>query len=114
MGVIVFTVGYFLSSPRLAPFVPWLVGLLIGLGIAMLGTRTGGSLNPARQLGPSVVSGHVDKLWVFLMAPMVGAEVAARLLKTLQRRGQVLTHRLCGTKVSGEPLDDRRMASARI
>jgi glycerol uptake facilitator-like aquaporin len=112
MGVIVFTVGYFLTNPRLAPFVPWLVGTLIGLGIVMLGTQTGGSLNPARQFGPAVVSGHTDKLWVFLLAPMVGAEVAARLLKTFQHRGQVLTHRLCGTQVSGAPLDDRRMASA--
>jgi glycerol uptake facilitator-like aquaporin len=114
MGVIVFTVGYFLSSPRLAPFVPSIVGILIGLGIAVLGTQTGGSLNPARQFGPAVVSGHTDKLWVFLLAPMVGTEVAARLLKTFQHRGQVLTHRLCGSKVSGEPLDDRRMASAKI
>ena len=114
MGVIVFTVGYFLSVRRLAPFVPWLVGLLIGLGIAMLGTQTGGSLNPARQFGPAVVSAHTDKLWVFLLAPMVGAEVAAWLLETFQQRGQVLTHRLCGTKVSGEPLDDSRMASARV
>jgi glycerol uptake facilitator-like aquaporin len=113
MAVIVFTVGYFLSVQRLAPFVPWLVGIFIGLGIATLGTETGGSLNPARQFGPAVVSGHTDKLWVFLLAPMVGAEVAARLLKTFQHRGQVLTHRLCGTEVSGAPLDDRRMASAR-
>src|SRR6266852_408376 len=85
-----------------------------GLGIAMLGTQTGGSLNPACQFGPAVVSGDTDRLWVFLLAPMVGAEVAARLLKTLQRRRQVLTHRLCGTEVSGEPLGERRMASARI
>ena len=114
MGVIVFAVGYFLSVPRLAPFVPWLVGILIGLGIAMLGTQTGGSLNPARQFGPAVASRHTDNLWVFLVAPMVGAEVAARLLKIFQQRRQVLTHRLCGTEVSGAPLDDRRMASARI
>jgi glycerol uptake facilitator-like aquaporin len=114
MAVIVFTVGYFLSVPRLAPFVPWLVGILIGLGIATLGTETGGSLNPARQFGPAVVSGHTDKLWIFLLAPMAGAELAARLLKIFQYRGQVLTHRLCGTKVSGEPLDEPRLASARI
>jgi glycerol uptake facilitator-like aquaporin len=114
MGVIVFTVGYFLSVRRLAPFVPWLVGILVGLGIAMLGTSTGGSINPARQFGPAVLSGHTDKLWVFLLAPMVGAEVAARLLKTFQDRGQVLTHRLCGTEVDATPLDDRRMASAKI
>jgi len=113
MGVIVFTVGYFLSSPRLAPFVPWVVGILIGLGIAMLGTQTGGSLNPARQFGPALVSGHTDKLWVFLLAPMAGAQVAARLLKVFLHRGQVLTHRLCGTEVNGAPLDDLRMASAR-
>jgi glycerol uptake facilitator protein/aquaporin Z len=113
MAVIVFTIGYFLSVPRLAPFVPWLVGILVGLGIAILGTQTGGSLNPARQFGPAVVSGHTDKLWVFLLAPMVGAEVAALLLKTFQHRGHVLTHRLCGTQVSGTQLDDRRMASAR-
>jgi glycerol uptake facilitator-like aquaporin len=111
MGVIVFTVGYFLSVPRLAPFVPWLVGILVGLGIATLGTQTGGSLNPARQFGPAVVSAHTDRLWVFLLAPMVGAEVAARLLKTFQHRGQVLTHRLCGTQMSGATLNDGRMAS---
>ena len=114
MGVIVFTVGYFLSVQRLAPSVPWVVGILVGLGIARLGTSTGGSINPARQFGPAVLSGHTDKLWVFLLAPMVGAEVAARLLKTFQDRGQVLTHRLCGTEVDATPLDDRRMASAKI
>jgi glycerol uptake facilitator-like aquaporin len=104
MGVIVFTVGYFLSVPRLAPLVPWLVGFLIGLGIAALGTQTGGSLNPARQFGPAVVSGHTAQLWVFLLAPMVGAELAARLLQAIQKHRQVLTHRLCGTHSDGSPL----------
>src|ERR1700745_1976732 len=53
MGVIVFIVGYFLSVPRLAPFVPWLVGILIGLGIAILGTHTSGSVYRVRQCGPA-------------------------------------------------------------
>jgi len=105
MGLIVFTVGYFLSIPRLAPLVPWLVGILIGLGIALLGTQTGGSLNPARQFGPAVVSGHTAELWVFLIAPMVGAELAARLLQAFRKRRQVLTHRLCGTRPDGRPLE---------
>lgn len=105
MGVIVFAVGYFLSAPRFAPFVPWLVGVLIGLGIALLGTQTGGSLNPARQFGPAVVSGHTSELWVFLIAPLIGAELAARLLQTFQKRRQVLTYRLCGTHPDGRPLE---------
>ena len=103
-GVIVFAVGYFLSMPRLAPLVPWLVGFSIGLGIATLGTQTSGSLNPARQFGPAVVSGHTAELWVFLIAPIVGAELAARLLLASRRRGPVLTHRLCGTHPDGTRL----------
>jgi glycerol uptake facilitator-like aquaporin len=112
MGVIVFAVGYFLSIPRLAPLVPWLVGILIGLGIALLGTQTGGSLNPARQSGPAVISKHTAGLWVFLVAPMVGAELAARLLRASQKRRQVLTHRLCGTQPDGRPLQDRLRKAA--
>jgi glycerol uptake facilitator-like aquaporin len=108
MGLIVFVVGYFLSNPRLAPKVPWLVGILIGLGIALLGTQSGGSLNPARQFGPAVVSAHTAKLWVFLVAPIVGAELGAQLLRTFRKRRQVLTHRLCGTHPDGARLDDPR------
>lgn len=110
MGLIVFLVGYFLSNPRLAPKVPWLVGILIGLGIALLGTQSGGSFNPARQFGPAVISGHTAELWVLLVAPMVGAELGAQLLrafrKPFRKRNQVLTHRLCGTRPDGARLDD--------
>jgi glycerol uptake facilitator-like aquaporin len=107
MGLIVFLVGYFLSNPRLAPKVPWLVGILIGLGIALLGSQSGGSLNPARQFGPAVVSAHTVKLWVYLVAPMVGAELGAQMLRAFRKR-QVLTHRLCGTHPDGARLDDPR------
>jgi glycerol uptake facilitator-like aquaporin len=47
---------------------------------------------------------NTDDLWVFLIAPMVGAEIAERLLQALQRRRQELTHRLCGTLPDGRPL----------
>jgi glycerol uptake facilitator-like aquaporin len=113
MGLIVFMVGYFLSDPRLAPKVPWLVGILIGLGIALFGTETGGSLNPARQFGPALVSAHTAKLWVFLVAPIVGAELGAQLLlRAVRKRRPVLTHRLCGTHLDGARLDDVRHALA--
>jgi glycerol uptake facilitator-like aquaporin len=107
VGLIVLVVGYCLSIPQFAPLAPWVVGALIGLGIALLGTSTGGSLNPARQFGPAVVSGHTGELWVFLVAPMVGAEIAARLRQAFQRQHQVLTHRLCGTHADGRPLDEQ-------
>jgi CBS domain-containing protein len=51
MGLIVYAIGFFLQTPKLAPLVPWLAGLLIAAVIALLGTATGGSVNPARQFG---------------------------------------------------------------
>jgi glycerol uptake facilitator-like aquaporin len=95
MTLIVLLVAVFLSVPRLAPRVPWLVGGLIGLAIVGLGTVTGGCINPARQFGPAVFSGQLDFLATYLVAPLVGAVVAAWVLVRFQHC-QVLTHRLCG------------------
>ena len=96
MTVIALVVGLCLAVQRLASFVPWIVGSLVGLGIALLGTATGGSLNPARQFGPAIVSGQTRFLWVYLLAPMFGAAIAAWLRRKIQHRHAVLTHRLCG------------------
>jgi glycerol uptake facilitator-like aquaporin len=106
MAVIVFIVGICLAVPRLAPFVPWVVGVLIGMAIALLGTSTGGSVNPARQFGPAAVSGQTYCLWVYLLAPMLGAVIAVWLRQTIQHRRAVLTHRLCGTHPDGRRLSD--------
>jgi glycerol uptake facilitator-like aquaporin len=97
MAVIIFIVGVCLTAHRLTPLVPWIVGALVGTGIAALGTATGGSLNPARQLGPAVASGVTQYLWVYLLAPMVGAELAVWTRRAVQSRRAVLTHKLCGT-----------------
>ncbi|MFF4755726.1 MIP/aquaporin family protein [Streptomyces sp. NPDC002514] len=86
MGIIVLLVGVFLAVPGLVPLVPWLVGLLIGAAIALLGTTTGGSVNPARQFGPALAAGRLDFLWVYLLAPLVGAFVAAAFRNALVRR----------------------------
>ncbi|MGW0993667.1 aquaporin [Streptomyces sp. NPDC002520] len=68
------------------PLVPWLVGLLIGAAIALLGTTTGGSVNPARQFGPAIAAGRLDFLWVYLLAPLVGAFLASALCSGLLSR----------------------------
>ncbi len=104
MAIIVLLVGACLAVHRLAPFVPWIVGGAIGMAIVMLGTSTGGSVNPARQFGPAVLSGQTRFLWVYLLAPMAGAMLATWLRQTVQRHRFVLTHRLGGTHRDGSSL----------
>jgi len=62
VALIVLIVGLFLSVPRLARAVPYVVGFLVGAAIAGLETITGGSANPARQFGPAIVSGRTHLL----------------------------------------------------
>lgn len=44
---------------------------------AMLGDVTGASFNPARAVGPAILSGETTGLWVYLLAPLVGAVAGA-------------------------------------
>lgn len=60
------------------------VGSVIALEALFAGPVTGASMNPARSLAPAVVSGRTEHLWVYLIAPLVGAligVVAAKLVK---------------------------------
>jgi aquaporin NIP len=58
-----------------------LAGLVIGATVMLTafvgGPITGDSMNPARSLGPAIVSGRVDVLWLYILAPMVGAVLGA-------------------------------------
>jgi aquaporin Z len=49
------------------------VGAVIGLEAMFAGPICGASMNPARSLGPAVISGHFQHLWIYLLAPMIGA-----------------------------------------
>jgi len=55
------------------------IGLTLTFSILMGGPLTGGSLNPARSLGPALVVGDLKDLWVYLVGPALGG-IAAGLL----------------------------------
>jgi aquaporin NIP len=52
------------------------VGAIIGLEAMFAGPICGASMNPARSLAPAVVSGRVEHLWIYLLAPTAGALLA--------------------------------------
>jgi len=65
-----------------------LAALIIGGAVMLMayfaGPLTGASMNPARSIGPALISGHTEYLWLYLVAPIIGMVLAVPLYK-LQR-----------------------------
>lgn len=55
------------------------IGLTLTFAILMGGPLTGASLNPARSLGPAMLSGQTADLWLYLVAPPLGGILAGLL-----------------------------------
>ncbi|MER7692800.1 aquaporin [Streptomyces sp. NPDC097610] len=107
--LVVLMVGFFLAHPAISRWLPYAVGAATALIITVLGGLSGGSANPARQLGPALLSGGTQLLWVYLVAPLIGALVGAAAHCLFQRRlgtPAPCTYRLCGS-------DDARRNRAR-
>ncbi|XP_026443022.1 probable aquaporin NIP5-1 isoform X2 [Papaver somniferum] len=49
------------------------VGATVMLNILISGPASGGSMNPVRTLGPAVASGNYKAIWVYIIAPTLGA-----------------------------------------
>jgi aquaporin Z len=73
------------STQKSAPGM--LAGLAIGLTLTVIhivGIQvTGVSVNPARSFGPAVIVGGlaISQLWLFLIAPLIGAALAGLLFR---------------------------------
>ena len=63
------------------------IGALIGLEAMFAGPICGASMNPARSLAPALVSGHLEHLWIYLTAPVLGALLAVPACSGVRDRG---------------------------
>lgn len=75
MGTVIDTKG-----PKLGGLA---TGIAATVGILAIGPLTGGSMNPARTIGPMVATGAYEGLALYLAAPIVGAVSAALLYRHL-------------------------------
>ena len=67
-------------------------GIVIGLTLTLVHwigiPLTGTSVNPARSISAAVFAGGeaLGQVWVFIVAPLVGAILAAHIYKNLMQR----------------------------
>lgn len=52
------------------------IGAVVGLEAMFAGPICGASMNPARSIAPAIASGHLEHLWVYITAPVIGAILA--------------------------------------
>jgi len=60
------------------------IGFVVLLEAMFAGSICGASMNPIRSLAPAIVSGHLEYLWIYLTAPVLGAFLAVLAWKVLK------------------------------
>ena len=75
------------TDRRVSSAVPALaIGFTVVVGVLIGGPVTGGSMNPARSLGPALFAGGtaLNSYWIYLTGPAIGAAIAACLFEWLR------------------------------
>lgn len=52
------------------------IGGVVALDALVGGPMTGASMNPARSLAPALIAGHLESLWIYMTAPVLGMFLA--------------------------------------
>jgi MIP family channel proteins len=60
------------------------IGGTIGLDAMFGGPISGASMNPMRSMGPAFVSGDLYALWIYIVAPVIGASLGALLYQLVR------------------------------
>ena len=65
------------------------IGGAVALGSLVGGPVSGASMNPARSIGPALVTGDLQSLWVYLVGPISGSVAGAIAYRYLRRSDRV-------------------------
>ena len=76
----------FLGFHRIRPFTPAMFPFLYAVMVYAESPVSGTSTNPARSLGPAIVSGQWDGWWIYWVGPIVGSVAACLACSALAKR----------------------------
>jgi aquaporin NIP len=72
------------GSKEQGMFAGMAIGSVVLLEAMFAGPISGASMNPIRSLAPAIVSGHLEHLWIYIVAPIIGAILAVGAWKILK------------------------------
>ncbi len=52
------------------------IGGIVTLAAIFAGPVSGASMNPARSIGPAIVSGNIASLWIYIIGPVIGTSLS--------------------------------------
>ena len=72
---------FFLGHRRIRSFTPALFPFLYAVMVFLEAPVSGTSTNPARSLGPALISGNWQNWWVYWLGPLIGAVIGVVLYR---------------------------------
>lgn len=82
------------NRPRFNRFTGLCAGVLVCTYIIVEAPLSGMSMNPARSLGPALLAGSLETLWIYSMAPLAGMLLAAEVFVRRHGTARVLCAKL--------------------
>ena len=76
----------FLAFRKIRPFTPAIFPVLYAIMVPLEASISGTSTNPARSLGPAVVSGQWQAWWIYWVGPLAGMLLAVLACSFLAKR----------------------------
>lgn len=87
---------FFLSQRRIRAFTPALFPVLYAVMVFLEAPVSGTSTNPARSLGPAVISGDWQDWWVYWLGPLLGTLMGIALFRlTWLQHLEISVAKLC-------------------
>jgi aquaporin Z len=76
----------FLGFHKLRKYTPLMIPILYSIMVPLEASISGTSTNPARSLGPSIISGQWEGWWIYWVGPILGAVAASIVFSAFAKR----------------------------
>lgn len=90
--VLTFFLVFVIYGVVIDKYTPKLSGLIIGLTIVldilMGGPISGAAMNPARHLGPALLGGGLQNIWIYWVGPIIGSLLAVQIYQRIIEKPQ--------------------------